>query len=358
MPCLHKYLLKEILKLFLIIQSVILVLFIFIEYLSKMNRFLSWDISLGGALWFVILETPFMFVQVAPASVLLANIFVFGLMNRNNELLALKSSGISISLLIRPALFSGLAFTLVMFLLGEILVPISMVKAHHIENTVISKNSNVTQTKKNIWVKSENKLIHFNFYDRIKQSVSGVTILEMGQGSKPEYRLDARTGYYKDGQWIFEHSIQQTYNPKTKEYDIIHYDQKAIKANIKPEDIGQLVKKSEEMGFFELRRYVEKVENEGYDATTYLVDMYGKMAFPFICFIMALTGAVTGMKPFSRESLPRAITMGIIISFMYWFVHGFCMSLGYGSTLPPFLAAWVANFLFLCFGLIYLLTTE
>jgi lipopolysaccharide export system permease protein len=358
MPSLYKYLLKELFKLFFIIQSIILVLFVFIEYLSKMNRFLSSDITLVGALWYVILEIPFMFVQVAPASVLLANIFVFGLMNRNNELLALQSSGISTYLLIRPALFSGLVLAITMFLLGEILVPISMTKVHHIKNTVIRKNNNITQTKKNIWIKSDRKLIHFNFYNRINKSVSGITIISMGEGFQPEYRLDAKTGHYKDGNWIFEKSIQQIYNHETQEYDVLQFDTKTVQADIKPEDIGQIVKKSEAMGFFELKKYVAKVENEGYDATTYVVDLYGKMAFPFICFIMALTGAATGMRPFSRQSLPRAITIGIIISFMYWFVHGFFMSLGYGSSLPPILAAWLANFFFLCFGIIYLLTTE
>jgi len=359
MPYLYKYLVKELLKLFLIIQSIILVLFVFIDYLSKMNRFLSSDITLLGALWFVILQIPFMFVQVAPASVLLSSIFVFGLMNKNNELLALQSSGISSYLLIKPALFLGLVFAIIMFLLGEIIVPMSMIKANHIENTVMGKNTTaIVQTKKNVWIKSDKKLIHFNFYDRIKQSVSGITILTMGKDFQPEYRLDAKTGYYKDGKWIFEHIIQQIHNPETKEYDILHFDKRIIEVDIKPEDIGQMVQKSEEMGFFELKKYVEKVENEGYNATTYAVDLYGKTAFPFICFIMALTGAVTGMKPFSKENLPRAITLGIIISFMYWFVHGFCISLGYGSSLPPLLAAWLTNLFFLCFGIIYLLTTE
>jgi len=359
MPYLYKYLSKELLKLFFIIQSIILVLFVFIDYLSKMDRFLNSDISLLGALWFVLLEIPFMFVQVAPASVLLANIFVFGMMNRNNEILTLQSSGISTYLPVKPALFLGLVFTLIMFLLGEVIVPVSMIKANHIENTVIRKNiSTIAQTKKNIWIKSDKKLIHFNFYDRIKQSVAGITILTMGKGFQPEYRLDAKTGYYRDGKWIFENSIEQIYNPETREYDVINFDRKIIKVDIKPEDIGQMVKKSEEMGFFELRKYVEKVESEGYDATTYAVDLYGKMAFPFICFIMALTGAATGMKPFAKESIPRAVSLGIVISFMYWFVHGFCISLGYGGSLPPMLAAWMTNLFFLCFGTIYLLTTE
>lgn len=358
MPCLHKYLLKELLKLFFIIQSIILVLFVFIEYLSMLNRFLNSDITLLGALWFVILEIPFMFVQVAPASVLLANIFVFGLMNRNNELLALKSSGVSTYVLIKPAILLGLAFALIIFFLGEILVPISMIEAHDIETTVIQQKKNISLSKKNVWIKSDKKLIHFGFYDHVKESVAGVTIIEMGNGFQPKFRFDAQSGYYKDGKWIFEHIIQQTYNQEEDDYDITNFKTRSIELDIKPKDIGQMVKKSDEMGVFELGKYVEKIQKEGYDATTYEVDLNGKIAFPFICFIMALTGAATGMRSFAKESIPKAITIGIIISFIYWFVHGFCLSLGYGSSLPPLLAAWMANLFFFCFGSIYLITAK
>ena len=48
MSCLHKYWLKEFFKFFSIIQLLILVLFVFIDYLSRMEKFLNSDISLGG----------------------------------------------------------------------------------------------------------------------------------------------------------------------------------------------------------------------------------------------------------------------------------------------------------------------
>ena len=86
MSCLHKYWLKEFVKFFSIIQLMILTLFVFIDYLSRMDKFLNSDISLMGALGYVLLKVPFMFVQLTPASVLLATITVFGLMNRSNEL--------------------------------------------------------------------------------------------------------------------------------------------------------------------------------------------------------------------------------------------------------------------------------
>ncbi|MFA5905554.1 MAG: LptF/LptG family permease, partial [Desulfobacula sp.] len=74
MSCLYKYWVKEFIKFFFIIQLIILVVFVFIDYLSRMERFLKSDITMLGALNYVLLKLPFMFVQLTPAGILLATI--------------------------------------------------------------------------------------------------------------------------------------------------------------------------------------------------------------------------------------------------------------------------------------------
>lgn len=356
--CLHKYWLKQFFKFFLIIQLIILVLFVFIDYLSRLDKFLSSDITLFGALGYVMLKIPFMFVQLTPASILLASITVFALMNRSNELLAIRSSGISIYFLIRPAILSGVILSMMMFFLGETLIPVSMAKANFIRNNVLKKQNNLLSAKKDIWIKSGNKLIHINFYDPVQQTVAGVTISAMGEGFFLESRVDAKKGYYTDGGWVFENIIEQKHLKDRLDYDVTRIEKKVIPLTFKPEDLGAVTKKSEEMSFGELRQFVKKVKQEGYDPTTYRVDMYAKIAFPFICIIMVLTGAATGMRAFSKDNIPAAIALGVVIAFLYWVVYGLSLSMGYGSVLPPLISAWTANVFFLCVTILYLINTE
>ncbi len=358
MSCLHKYWLKEFAKFFSIIQVMILVLFVFIDYLSRMDKFLNSDISLMGGLGYVLLKTPFMFVQLTPASILLATIMVFGLMNRSNELLAIRSSGISGYFLMKPAILVGVILAILMFFLGETIIPVSMTKANYIKYHVLKKRGNIYSARKDIWIKSDNRLIHINFYDPAHQSVAGVTITSLDKNFNLELRVDAQKGYFRKGEWVFEHIIEQVHSKDLMDYDVKTYDKKIIPLTFKPEDLEEVTKKSDEMSIFELKRYISKVEGEGYDATTYKVDLNGKIAFPFICIIMVLTGAATGMRSFAKENIPVAIAIGIVIAFMYWIVYGFCLSLGYGTILPPVISAWAANVFFLCFGILYLINTE
>ena len=358
MSCLHKYWLKEFARFFCIIQLLILTLFVFIDYLSRMDKFLNSDLSLIGGLGYVLLKVPFMFVQLTPASILLAAITIFGLMNKNNELLAVKSSGISGFSLIKPAVLAAVILAMLMFFLGETIIPFSMTRANYIKYNVIKKRNNKYITREDIWVKSDNSLIHINFYDPVQQTIAGITITTLGKHFALKSRVDAQNGYFKQDKWILENIIEQIHSPDSMDYDVKTYEQKDFILSFQPGDLEEISKKSEEMSFFELKKYVHKVEEEGYDARTYKVDLNAKIAFPFICIIMVLTGAATGMRAFAKQNIPVAIAIGIVIAFMYWFMYGFCLSLGYGAILPPIISAWAANLFFLCFGTLYLVNTE
>ncbi|MCP4719814.1 MAG: LptF/LptG family permease, partial [Desulfobacteraceae bacterium] len=216
----------------------------------------------------------------------------------------------------------------------------------------------VSVGRNDIWIKSETKLIHINYFDPINQVVAGVTATTMGDGFKIIERIDAKKGSYKDGGWVFEGVIEQTYKVDDNDYEVKLIPVKTVKLKITPKDLGVVAKTADEMSFFELRKYVEKVEAEGYDPTTYQVDMNGKIAFPFICIIMALAGAATGMRSFVKNNMPVAIAIGVVICFFYWIMYGFCLSMGYATILPPVIAAWVANLVFLCMGSIYLINSE
>ncbi len=355
MSCLNRYWLKEFIKFFAVIQVIILVLFIFIDYLSRMEKFLRSDISLLAALNYVLLKLPFMFVQLTPAGILLAAITVFGLMNRNNELLAIRSSGINAYILIKPAVCVALLFSLALFFLGETLIPVSMSKVFEIENNVIRKKNHMAVARENIWIKSENRLIHINYYDPAHQSVAGVTIASLGENFQLESRIDAKNGYYRDGEWVFENIIEQVHAKDLMDYEVKTYEKKSIPLAFKPDDLETVAKKSEEMSFSELRKYVKKVKAEGYDATPYEVDLNGKIAFPFICIIMVLTGAATGMRSFAKRNLPMTIALGVVIAALYWIMYGFCISLGYGGILPPLISAWMTNIFFSSMGVLYLM---
>ena len=74
---------------------------------------------------------------------------------------------------------------------------------------------------------------------------------------------------------------------------VTFHENRAESLKFIPEDLSRVIKKPEEMSFKELFRYVQNVEAEGYDATTYRVDLQIKIALPLSQSSCALVG--TGM---------------------------------------------------------------
>ncbi len=358
MSTINKYWMGQFLRFFFMVQLIVLAIFITVDYLTNLNKFFKSGISLLDAMGYVLLKTPFMFVQFTPAGVVLAVIVVFGLMNRNNELLALKAGGVSAYFLVKPAVVAGVLLSFSMFFLGETVVPITMAKANYIKYTVIKKKHQVHATRENIWIRSNDTIAHFKFFNPVDRTLSGITLTRMDEHFHVIERMDARSGVYREGQWYFLNLLTQTFTPGNEGGAVTMYDEKRVDMDILPEDLVQMVKKTDEMRFSELAAHIRKVEQEGYDATTYRVDLLGKTAFPFICLIMSIMGAAVGMRSSVKENLPLGIVFGLAMAFLYWILYSFTTSLGYGRMLPPVVSAWAANFLFLCAALFYLARTE
>jgi lipopolysaccharide export system permease protein len=97
------------------------------------------------------------------------------------------------------------------------------------------------------------------------------------------------------------------------------------------------------MGFRELRRFIRKLRQEGYDATRYETDLHGKIAFVFVSLILALIGVTFPLRSERSGGIAQGIGIGVVIGFSYWIVFAFTLSLGRSGTLPPVAAAWATN---------------
>ncbi|MCP3898432.1 MAG: LptF/LptG family permease, partial [Desulfobacteraceae bacterium] len=112
MSVLHKYYLKEFVKFFVIIQVIIMIIILSVDYLAKLDHFLESSATIFQTFQYVLLRAPIMLVGLIPSVIILSVIAVFGLMNRNNELVAIKSGGISVYYLVRPVIVSGIVLLL------------------------------------------------------------------------------------------------------------------------------------------------------------------------------------------------------------------------------------------------------
>lgn len=356
MQIIHKYLVRETLKTFAIVLVGAMSIYLVVDFFEKIDDFLESMVPVSQALIFFVFRLPLIITQVTPVGVLLSVLIVLGLMTRNNELMALKSGGISTYYLLKPLLVLGLAFSFFLFFFAEIVVPISMAKANYIWKVNVNKQV-ATFKQKDIWIKGSRAIYHIAYFNPADKSISGVTFNFFDDKFNIAKRIDAKKGIYEDGKWLLKDCVEQI-RLKDGSYQVAYPLQRTLKINLAPEDLKRLVKKSEEMSFNELSAYIQKVKEEGYDATPYQVDWQAKLAFPSVCLVMVLVGTAIAVRNRKGEGIAMGIAYGIGVAFCYWVVYGFCISLGYNEVLQPFLAAWLTNTIFVLMGVVILVVVE
>ncbi|RJP85919.1 MAG: LPS export ABC transporter permease LptG [Desulfobacteraceae bacterium] len=348
MSVIHKYITRLFFKYFGMVMGLVIAVYLSIDFFSRIDKFLEAGIPSSLTLAFFLYKIPLIVSQITPIAVLLGVLTVFGLMSKNNEILALKSGGISAYYLLQPMVAIGMVLSILLFVFSEAVVPMTVIKSNRIEEKTSKKNL-MTSRGKNIWIRGDRTISHITYYNPSDKTISGISVAWFNQDFVLTGRINARKGEYLDGRWVFYDCLIQErldISPENRHEDV--YDGKMGQLDLLPKDLLRVAIESEELPFFQLYRYIRKVESQGYDATKYRVDFYAKTAFPCICLIMTLFASGLALRGTSRDGITTGYAYGILAVLVYWLFYSFCLSLGYGSMLPPLIAAWTANLIFLC----------
>ncbi|KJS32105.1 MAG: hypothetical protein VR64_08315 [Desulfatitalea sp. BRH_c12] len=343
MTILARYITQEIAKYFGIILTVVVGIYLTVDFIEKVDNFIDAGVPLIMAGVHLAFRLPLILVQITPVASLLAVMITFGLMAKNNELLALRSSGISLASLVGPIVRFGIAALLFSILMAEIVAPMTVNRANQIWYQDVKKRNSTSARQNDIWIKSENSILNLKFFEPQTQEVKGMTVHRFDDDFNLVERIDARTGTFQNDSWLLRDGIRQQRRDGTDAFAVQVFDELDVQLGYAPEDLAQAAPKPEEMSFMQLHRYVTKVEAEGYDATHYRVDLHAKIAFPLVSLIMTFIGAGLAARGKIKEGLAGSVTYGLGIVFLYWISFSFCLSLGYAGMLPPIIAAWCVN---------------
>ncbi len=358
MTIFDKYLTREIIKCLALVLAVVVGLYVIVEFFNKADNFMEAGLSIARLIRYLQLRLPQIIVQIIPVAVLLAVLIALGLMNKNNEIIALRCAGVSVYYLLRSVLAIALVSSVLIFLISETVVPITISRANKIWLMEVKNKPAVASKKKNIWIKGHRSIYFIQYFNPKNQSISGIILNFFNDDFKLTRRIDANRGIYEKGKWVFYDTMEQVLDNASELYQVQFHAQQTIDVDFLPEDLTGVFKRSEEMNIAELYRYIQEVEQEGYDATAFRVDFQARFAYPFLSIIVCILGLGAAVRRKSREGPSISIVFGAVAVFLYWVMHGFCLSLGYGGLLPPIISAWISNIIFSCYAVLNLMNAE
>ncbi|MCD6561863.1 MAG: LPS export ABC transporter permease LptG [Deltaproteobacteria bacterium] len=357
MKILTKYLCKEFIKIFVLCQSIFISIYLVIDFVQKIGKFINAGASTGQTMLFFVCKLPYIIVQMAPVATLISVIIVFSFMKKNNEIIALKSCGLSVFRFSCPIVVVSMALAIAVLFLSELVVPYASSRSRAIWNVEINKRNPATAYFRNhIWYKGADCIFYIRHYDSSEMIMDGPSFYFFDEFFHLIKKIDGWKAIWNGKKWIVKEGMIQVAKGEGT-YDIRKFKEMELVLSETPAVFLRIKKKPEQMSYLQLKKFAKELQLEGYDATRYLVDMNVKLALPFINLVMALLAVPISLR-LKKGRTALAVSMGIGVCFFYLLSLGFSRTLGLSGALPPMLSAWFANIIFLLLGLYLLIRVE
>lgn len=351
MRILDKYLLREFAWPLLYCFDAFLMLFIVLDLLDNLADFLQYHARVGQVLQYYLIVLPGAFVLILPMSLLLAVLFCLSNLGKNNELIAMRASGVSLLRTGAPLFGVGVVATALVFWVNESFVPRAKEKADAFLFDLRGRGSRYTLENFFFANPAEHRDWFARRFDTRARRLETVEVHQRGADHRPLLDVFADSATWSNGQWQFAQA--DIYDYRGGRETVVRVAATNFPAfNESPKRLVLEGRRPSQMTVGELRRHILALEEtrRRSQIAEYRVELQYRYAFPLTCFIVVWLGVPLGMQVSRRGGamLGVATALGLVVAF--YFLSHISLALGKGQHLPPAVAAWLTHAIFAAVG--------
>ena len=356
---LHRYVVREYLKIFSLSLSSLILIYVIVLFLQKIDLIIKYQAPFYLIFEYLLYRIPEVIFQwILPYAVLLATLLTLGTLSRHSEITAMKAGGISLYRIISPLLFIALLISLCSFLGNEYLVPYTNQRTQYLLDVKVRKEQPSGFFKNyKIWYRSDQRIFNIQLVDPQEKVLKGFTLYQFDNHFRCTQRIDAREAKWINGQWKFSEGAMRDFD-EGGSIQMTPFREMEFSLPENWETFQTIERQSKEMSYSELRTYIQKIQSAGYDATRYLVDLYAKHSYPLLNLIMVLIGVPFALKTGRSGGVALSIGMSVMIGFAYGVTFYIFISFGKSGILSPFLSSWIPTLLFGLAGIFALMSVR
>lgn len=356
MKILRDYFLKEFLGPLIMSLGVLTFVMILGNLIQIANLVINKGVDIVSIAKLFLLMTPYLMTYTVPISALAASMLSWGRFSSDNEIIAIKASGINIFRLIFPQLVVGIILSLLLVIFNDRVIPYAHFATRKTMLEVGMKNPTAA-LEPGIFINSFEKYVLFIY--RIEENkMYNVRIYEPQEGKA------TRTIVAKRGEFIAD---QEKKTVKLKLIDgtsdepdpenptnffKLNFKTYFMTLNLaqakKSEDIR---KKTKDMTIKELQLEIEKLKKDNIDPAPLITEIHTKIALAFSALVFILFGSSIAIITRRRE---KSINFGLafLIVGAYYLLLIASETLSLQGFIPAGIAMWLPNIIFTALGLI------
>lgn len=330
-----------------------LVFFTFVFLMTKILKIttliVNYKISISSVLLMLACSVPYFLVFVIPMSVMLAVLLIFLRLSNDNEIVALKTGGMSIYGLLPPVLFFCLFGILLTGLMSIYGYPWGRQSLKEITYEVAASHIDVGFKERTFNDSFDGVMLYMNKVDLKNKKLVDVFIEDKRTDNvvntvvAPNGKLFSEPDKLVFHLRLFDGTINQV-DLESRSVHSINFDTYDIRLDLKKTVSSEKrgPKDEKEMSLFELRRYIKdaKVKDAQYYVT--LIEFHKKFSIPFACLALGILAVPLGVQSKSAKR-STGLCLGLICFLLYYLMLAAVRVFGETGAYPPVIGMWVPN---------------
>lgn len=334
------YISKKYLGTFFYAISLILGIAIIFDISENLDDFISKEIPTKViVLEYYLNFIPYFGNLFAPLFTFIAVIYFTSKMAYNTEIIAILSSGVSYSRLMRPYMISAAIITTMSFLLGNFVIPPANTKMinfkdHYIKSRAVGNQRDIhRQIEPGVYIYMQS----FN-----SNNIGYRFTLERFDGAKLVEKLTAQNIRWdeKDKTWVINTYWKRTIHDDYEEIEKGYRLDTAL--NMSPKDFIVLKNEMETYKTPDLIHEIDQMKMRGVNTVEWEIEKHKRMANPFSTFILTIIGVSLASRKI-KGGLGFHLGLGLLLAFSYILFMQISTVFAINGGTPPIVAVWIPN---------------
>jgi lipopolysaccharide export system permease protein len=344
------YLLRQFFYFFLVLLTGFVLIFDAFTLFDLLADIARNHISVPTVLSYFRYLVPLMVYQLAPLATLVATLVTLAVLAKNNEVIALKASGISLYRLVLPLLLAGCLVSVGMFVLDDTLLPYANQRQDALRNQIKGRPAQTYIEPAHQWIFGENtKIYNYELFDPDRRFFGGLNVFELDPATfQIRRRVYAARAVWEPSEnaWILTGGWVRDFDSDGRVARFDPFTATSLPELTEPPGyFRREVRQYYQMNWRQLGDYIASLRQAGFDTARLSVQWQRKFAFPLIAAVIVFLSAPFAFLVGTRGAI-SGLALAVGVGIVYWSTAALFEAMGSIGQLPPLVAGWAPDVMF------------
>ena len=350
------YIIREISSLFLLGIVIFTLVLLMGRLITLTDLVVSHGVPLADVSRMILYLIPSFLVFTIPMAFLLAVLLAFGRFSADNEIVVMKSSGLSLLQVMPPVIVCALVAVLLSLGASTIGVPWGNSAFKELTFQVLKRNITATIREKTFWDDIPGVVMYTDQYDERSQKLKGVVIND-GRNPDQPMTIFARDGIVtsvagSQALLLSLHDGSIHIAGAGGLYRLVRFGEYSMTVGEKASNNG-ISRNEPDLWLSELRRQIDDPGISAGNRLKSLAEFHSRFTFPFASLVFAILAVPLGIQN-RRTGKSGGFTVSIAIILTYYILMSVVRTLAEKGVVAPVVALWIPNLIFFFMGCFFL----